>query len=676
MSDLWTRLDPGFLAPVWLGFGLLAVAAVVLLELGSNRQRKQAIRLFAASHLVQALTASVSPARRLLKRVLLITAMALLFVALARPHLFNDWRDIDRTGLDVLIAVDCSKSMLTEDVKPNRLERAKLALSDFADQLPDNRLGLIAFAGDAFLQCPLTIDHDAFQNALRELDTDTIPRPGTDIATAIDTAVDALKSQPNNLKILVLVTDGEDLEGHVIDEAKVAAQNGVRIYTVGVGTPEGGTIPLRDDSGAVMQMRDSSGEVVQSKLDEETLRQIASLTGGAYAPLGQRGEGLDEIYNRYIAPLPKQNMEERREKVPIERFEWPLAMALLLLVWEFLINERKPAAAEAALPAPGRTAIRRRSRPNSVAAALPALLGLLVVAAPGIVRASDAATAERDYQSGNYQDALDHYKQATENQPDRSDLQFNLGDAAYKAGNYNEATQAFRKALDTPDLDLQEKAYYNLGNSQFKDGENVQKVDTSKTMDLWRQALTSYESALKLHDTADARHNYEIVKERLEDLKKKQQQQENQQNQQSNPSQSKPDQSGKNSQQNQDNSQQQQQNQQNQQGQSNQAKPNNNQQPQPSQNQQGGQQQNQDQADAGKKDPNNAQPQNLQNAQQRAYSQARPEDKSDPGIKSREEAEALLDSLKEDEGHITAKTLNAVNNNNETPPPPASGKDW
>ena len=230
--------------------------------------------------------------------------------------------------------------MLTEDVKPNRLERAKLAIADFADRLPDNRLGLIAFAGDAFLQCPLTLDHDAFQTAVRELDTDTIPRPGTDIAAAIDQAVDALRSQPNNLKFLILVTDGEDLEGRVLEAARNAAQNGLKIYTIGVGTPEGDRIPERDESGSVSYHHDVGGEDVVSKLDENTLRKIADLTGGAYAALGQRGEGLDEIYRHYIAPLPKQNLEGRRERIRIERFEWPLALAILFLMAEFLINER------------------------------------------------------------------------------------------------------------------------------------------------------------------------------------------------------------------------------------------------------------------------------------------------------------------------------------------------
>jgi Ca-activated chloride channel family protein len=618
------------------------------------------------------------------KRVLLITAVALLFVALARPHLFYDWREENRTGLDVLVAVDCSKSMLTEDVKPNRIERAKLALADFADELPDNRLGLIAFAGDAFLQCPLTLDHDAFQTAVRELDTDTIPRPGTDIATAIDQAIDALKSQPNNLKLLILVTDGEDLEGHVLDEARLAAQNGLKIYTVGVGTPEGGQIPLQDDSGAVMYLRDSSGEIVQSKLDEATLRQVASITGGAYVPLGQRGEGLEEIYNRYIAPLPRQNLEERREKVRFERFEWPLALGILLLVWEFLTGERVASSPGAGMPSPtpARPNIRPRDRKTALAATPLAALGLLLALSPGAARASTTATAESDYKSGDYQDALEQYREAAESQPDRSDLQFNRGDAAYKAGNFIEAEQAFRKALETPDLNLQEKAYYNLGNSQFKDGEAVRKVDTDKTIDLWQRALQSYESALNLRDSADTRHNYEIVKELLEKLKNQQQQQQQQQQQKDNPSQPQPDKSGKSSPQDQGKSGPQP-NQQNQQNQSNQNNGQNtgqnngqNQQPaQPS----GAQQPNQpgaaqpDQGGGQKQQP--PQPQPGGNAQQRAYSVARPGDKEDPGVKSRQEAEALLDSLKEDERHITARSFKALNDN-EPPPPPPSGKDW
>jgi Ca-activated chloride channel homolog len=659
ISELWNILDPGFFAPVWLLIGLVAVIAVVLLEIGARRRRRQAVRLFAASHLTAALTGSVSSLKRLLKTVLLIAAVGLLFTAMARPHLFFDWSEENRSGLDILLAVDCSKSMLTEDVKPNRIERAKLAIADFADRLPDNRLGLIVFAGDAFLQCPLTLDHDAFQTAVRELDTDTIPRPGTDIATAIDLAVDALKSQPNNLKFLILVTDGEDIEGRVLDAARNAAQSGLKIYAVGVGTPEGDRIPERDDSGAIMYHQDSNGQEVISKLDENTLRQIADITGGAYVPLGQRSEGLDEIYRRYIEPLPKQNLEKQREKIRIERFEWPLALAILFLMWEFLINERaeSPAPPAASLSLPARRPPRRRTTRNSAAASTPLIaFGLFLSGALGPARAADLDTAERDYKSGQYEKAMENYERAAEDQPARNDLEYNYGDAAYKAGDYSEAEEAFRKALETPDLSLQEKTYYNLGNAQYQHGEAMRQVDTKRTIGLWEQALHSYDSALKLKTTADALHNYEFVKEKLEQLKKQQQQQGN--TGQSNPDNK--DQSGQNSPQD--------------------------------QGQGGGQGNNQPQNQPGRNNPQNGpalagpqQPGGNANQDQksgsadkdkdgqlRAYSGTRAQDQQDPNIKSRQEAENLLDSLKDDERHITARLLNGDNQ----PPPPPSGKDW
>jgi len=634
ISTLWDKLDPGFLAPVWLLVGLFAVIAVVLLEIGAYRHRRQAVRLFAASHLAAALTASVSPAKRMLKAVLLIAAVGLLFVALARPHLFYDWQEEGRSGVDILLAVDCSKSMLTEDVKPNRIERAKLAIADFADRLPDNRLGLIAFAGDAFLQVPLTLDHEAFQTAVQELDTDTIPRPGTDIATAIDLAVDALKTQPNNLKFLVLVTDGEDLEGRVLDSAKTAAQAGLKIYTVGVGTPEGDRIPERDESGAIMYHQDANGQEVISKLDENTLRQIADITGGAYVPLGQRGEGLDEIYSRYIEPLPKQSLEERSEKVRFEQFEWPLTLATLFLMWEFMIRERvnEPIGLPVSPSSAARRPARRRQNRNAAAVTPLVALGLLLSGAPRPARAADTDTAERDYKSGQYEDSMQNYERAVEDDPTRSDLEYNRGDAAYKAGEYSEAEDAYRKALETPDLSLQENAYYNLGNAQYQHGETMRMVDTKKTIALWERALHSYDCALKLRTTADALHNYKYVKEKLDELK--QQQQQGQQNQSD---------SGDNSQSGQG------------QGQGN---PGGNSQSQnPSDQNKNGQQQS----------PQDKNGQNL-----RTYSGTRDQDQQDPGIKSKQDAENLLDSLKDDERHLTARALNG---DNQLPPPP-SGKDW
>jgi Ca-activated chloride channel family protein len=670
MNDLWTQLDPGFLQPIWLAVGFVAVIAIVLIEFGARRQRNQAVRQFAASHLVASLTRSVSPIKRYIKRALLIFAVALLFIAMARPHLLDDWREENRTGLDVLIAVDCSKSMLTQDIKPSRLERAKLALADFSDRLPNTRLGLIAFAGDAFLQCPLTFDHDAFDTAVRELDTDTIPKPGTDIAVAIHEAVEALHSQSSNAKFLILVTDGEDLEERGIEAAKEAAQAGLRIYTVGVGTPDGDLIPERDDAGNVTYHHDASGQIVQSKLDEGTLRQIASVTGGAYVPLGQNGEGLDEIYNRYIATLPQQLIEERREKIQIERFEWPLSLAILFLMLEFMLKERAKLTPVAPLsPGPNRRAPRRRATRNAVATVPLLALALLVVNCP--VRASNTDKAESDYKSGKYDDAAQNYQQATQSQPDRNDIVYDLGDANYKAGKYTDAEDAFQKSLHTPDLGLQENAYFNLGNAQFKHGEALQKVDTQKTIDLWEKALKSYTSSLALRKSADAKHNYDIVKAMLDQLKKQQQQdQQNKKDGQSKPNDK--DQQGKDSKGNNGKDP----NEQNKPGNDqnkDQSPQSNSQQPQPG-----------DKPGQDKPSDSTGQDKNGQQQQQSAgnpkddsnlktYSGTRGQDKVDPGVKSREEAEALLDSLKDDEHHITARVLNG---NNEQPPPPPSGKDW
>jgi Ca-activated chloride channel homolog len=653
---LWEKLDPGFLDPIWLLVGLFAVMAIVLLEIGAHRRRAQAVRLFAASHLAAALTSSVSPVKRLLKSALIIAATALLFIALARPHLLDDWTEENRTGLDVLLAVDCSKSMLTQDVKPSRLERAKLAIADFADHVPDNRLGLIAFAGDAFLECPLTLDHDAFQTAVRDLDADTIPRPGTDLAAAIDLAVDSLRSQPNNMKFLVLITDGEDLEGRAIASAKNAAQNGLRIFTVGVGTAEGDRIPEPDISGASSYHRDAYGQEVLSKLDESTLRQIAAASGGAYVPLGQRGEGLEDIYDHYIAPLPKQNLEERREKIRIERFEWPLALAILFLMWEFMTSER----AKSTMPAASLTTdasrppMRRKKRSAEL---VPVLFAAFLLT--GMARASDTDTAERDYKSGQYDDSMQHYQKAAEAQPTRNDLEYNAGAAAYKAGDYTEAEEAFRKALETPDLNMQERTYYNLGNAQYQHGETMRKVDTKKTINLWELALHSYDSAMKLKMSDDAKHNYDVVKAKLEQLKQQQKQQggsgksssQSDQGQSGDPSQSNQGEQGDGQQPGQDNQQNGGQN-------SDQGQP------------QGG---NQDQkSDSPDKNGQQPSPANQGQRQVRAYSGQRTQDQQDPNIKSRQDAENLLDSLKDDERRVSARSLEGDNQ----PPPPASGKDW
>lgn len=668
MNEWLDRIDFGFFEPWWLLAGFVALIAVTLLEIGAHRRRVQALRLFIAPHLAPELASSISQTKRLVKRLLLVGGVACLFIALARPHMFYRWEEETRTGLDLMVAFDCSKSMLTEDVKPNRIERAKLAVADFADELPDDRLGLITFAGDAFLQVPLTLDHDAFQTAVRDLNTDTIPRPGTDVATAINQAITAFASQASNTKILLLVTDGEDLEGRAVAAAQNAAKAGIKIYTIGVGTANGDLIPERDDSGALMYLHDSNGQIVKSRLDESTLRQIAETTGGAYAPLGQQGEGLREIYQKYIATLPRHQVESRRQKIRFEQYEWPLGASILLLIASMLIGERSRSSAEnfPTEPPAKRRGLKRAPVPLRQKAATAALLALALVP----LHAAPADKAERAYKAGQYPQAEQNYQSAAASAPKRDDLKFNVGDAAYKAGEYSQAEDAFRQALETPDLGLQEKAYYNIGNSQFRQGESTEQADQKQTIKLWEQALKSYESAMKLHEAADTKHNWEYVKQRLEQLKQQQQQQQKNQQNKDNKNQqqsSSNSQDGKNGsgqpQQNQDNSGQKPDQQKNDQQ--------NGGQPQQKNQQQG--QQNQSQQPQNDEGQQPKTPEQMSKDANTGHSTSREKDQVDPGAKSQQEAEALLDSLKDDEKQITARS---ISNGNEPPPPPPSGKDW
>src|SRR6202043_689081 len=185
-----------------------------------------------------------------------------------------------RKGLDLLIAVDTSRSMLSDDVQPNRIERVKLAIQDLINELQGDRVGLIAFAGRAFLQAPLTIDYDAVVEAINDLDTKTIPEGGTNISDAIALAARTYGKSAVGNRALVIFTDGEELSGDAVKAAKAAADAGIRIFTVGVGTPQGSLIPVPNEDGGTSFVKDSSGQVVKSKLDDKRLREIAEATGG------------------------------------------------------------------------------------------------------------------------------------------------------------------------------------------------------------------------------------------------------------------------------------------------------------------------------------------------------------------------------------------------------------
>ncbi len=512
-----------FAHSIWLLAGVAACGILSLSFYFFQKKSTAALQEFASGRLLEKLTLGVSPKKRMIKRVILVMAMASIFVALARPQMGFQWKEVKRKGIDILVAVDTSKSMLAEDVRPNRLERSKFGIMDFVSKLEGDRVGLLPFAGTAFLMCPLTLDYNAFRNSLEALDTEIIPQGGTDLASAIYEAEAAFQNDANH-KILVLVTDGEDLEGAALSAATEAKGKGLTIYTVGVGTPSGELIPLTRGGKDGVFVKDETGQPVKSRLDETMLQKIAGATGGRYEPLGQQAEGLEAIYREKLSLVPKQELAERMQRVPIERFQWPLMLAFILLLAEFAISDRKRSRKNFPVI---KTAYRRIPKIGRVAGATS--VGVLILLAIFFLGFGGAhaspGDAEAAYKAGNYDLAVEGYRSEAQKSPEEPQLQFNLGTAAYKGKQYPEALMSFKRALNVQDIHLQNQSYYNTGNTLYRLGEETEKQNPQQTIQHWEASIQAYDNALKLKpEDQDAEFNKEFVKKRLEALKKNQKQ--------------------------------------------------------------------------------------------------------------------------------------------------------
>lgn len=276
--------------------------------------------------------------RARLQAAFLLAAFTLSAIALARPQWGYEWQEVKHQGLDILIAIDVSKSMLTEDVKPNRLERTKLAIKDLVKKLNGDRVGLIAFAGDAFLTCPLTVDYNGFLLSLDDVGIDTIPRGGTNFSSAIEEAEKAYGNKGQPHKVVVLVTDGEDNEGDALKSARAAQAKGIRIFTVGVGTQEGDLIKTAGNQGEESFLKDAQGNYVKSRLNENLLQQIAYATGGAYVRSSGAQFGLDYIYEQQLSNIEKHDFDTKMEKKYFDRYQWLVALVLVFLVLENMVT--------------------------------------------------------------------------------------------------------------------------------------------------------------------------------------------------------------------------------------------------------------------------------------------------------------------------------------------------
>lgn len=344
-----------FANPQVLIIAAIIIPAAALLILWAQRKQRNALDRLGNSALLQRLTASVNWNGRRWQAALRLAALSLLFIALARPQWGSESTEVDQEGLQVIVALDVSQSMLADDLKPNRLDRAKLEIADLTKRLHGDEIGLVLFSGASFVQVPLTTDYSTALNYLDSAGPDSISRPGTVIGDAIRTATQAFDDKLASQKVLILMTDGEDVETDPLAAARDAAETGVLIYSIGFGTPEGSSVPETNPFGQVIgQKVDAQGNPVISRMNETALQDIAQAGNGRYYRAQADGGELDSLL-REIDGLQRAQLQSRVTVRYIERFQIFLGLALLALVLSELIPDRVTTRAARRDPLPSTT---------------------------------------------------------------------------------------------------------------------------------------------------------------------------------------------------------------------------------------------------------------------------------------------------------------------------------
>lgn len=533
LLDSLQSLPGRFAAVDWLWL-LLALPLLALLRWRAHRLSARGVPGLVSPRLAPSLVRGAHEGLRWTRFLLLLTGLAAFITALARPQFGSEPVQAQSRSRDLFIAVDTSRSMLALDLEPNRLARARLAIRELIDFMPEDRVGLVAFAGNAFLLAPLTLDHPAVIEALEQMEPGLVPRGGTNLAAPLNVALEQLKRSGGDRAALVIFSDGEDHEGQgdLALALKQAKADGLMVFCVGVGTESGAIIPDTDDEGNTVQgqfVKDDKGTVVRSRLQGTTLQEISAATGGLYVNLGEQGS-LTTVVSRLLGAIEATSKEADPRPRPIERFIWPLAAGLLLVTLAWL------------LPA----SWRRRPKPPSVPQTRPATALLAVGAGLGLAGFFPAAPALAQQgeseglaalRQSDYDNAIAAYEKEIPAEPDpqkRSWLQLGLGTAAYRKGDFEKAKEAFSEAAQSPDAELASKAHYNLGNTLFRLGERniptsgsqggehvVGAKEFESVQKQWKEALDQYQSALTLDPgNGLAKRNIEAVNRHVQVLRK------------------------------------------------------------------------------------------------------------------------------------------------------------
>ncbi len=319
---------------------LIAIPVLLLLLIYIIYRKKKDLNRFGNPDVIAQLMPESSSGRPVIKYIIQIFALLALMIGIARPQFGSKLREVKREGVEIIIALDVSNSMMAEDIQPNRLERAKQAISKLVDQLVNDKIGLIVFAGKAYVQMPITTDYVSAKMFLSTINTDIVPVQGTAIGSAIELGINSFTPAPESSKALILITDGENHEDDAVQAARMAAEKGIKVNTIGIGHPEGVPIPVTGAGGQKSYLKDREGNIVISKLNEKMLQQIATAGNGVYVRSSDARLGLNTVFDE-INKMEKQEMDVRTYSDYDERFQYFFGLALILLLADMFILERK-----------------------------------------------------------------------------------------------------------------------------------------------------------------------------------------------------------------------------------------------------------------------------------------------------------------------------------------------
>lgn len=321
-------------------YGLIIIPVLIIIFMIGMYWKKRSLKRFGDMEVISQLMPFVSKVRPVIKFIFLILALTSVVVAIADPQFGSKLEKVKREGVEIIIALDVSNSMRAEDIEPNRLERAKMAISKMVDRLNNDKIGLIVFAGDAYVQVPLTTDYSAVKMYLESINTDIVPKQGTAIGSAIDLAVGSFDEESELDKALIVITDGENHEGDAVLAAREANEKGINIHTIGMGNPSGVPIPIRENNGETVYQKDQQGNVVVSKLDAETLKQISAQGNGVYVHARGARTGLNDLFEE-ISKMDQKEIESKIYTDYQHRFQYLVGLALLFLFADLMLLERK-----------------------------------------------------------------------------------------------------------------------------------------------------------------------------------------------------------------------------------------------------------------------------------------------------------------------------------------------